>query len=56
MLLGTHTPKLDDKGRVILPAKFRDQLAQTRVERLSDLGPLTMFFFAGTLDTPVEKL
>ena len=27
MLLGTHTPKLDDKGRVILPAKFRDDLA-----------------------------
>ena len=27
MFLGTHTPKLDDKGRVILPAKFRDPLA-----------------------------
>ena len=27
MLLGTHTPKLDDKGRVILPAKFRDSLS-----------------------------
>ena len=27
MLLGTHTPKLDDKGRVILPAKFREELA-----------------------------
>ena len=27
MFLGTHTPKLDDKGRVILPAKFRDELA-----------------------------
>jgi MraZ protein len=26
MLLGTHTPKLDDKGRLILPAKFRDDL------------------------------
>ncbi|WP_308491196.1 division/cell wall cluster transcriptional repressor MraZ [Microbacterium terrisoli] len=26
MLLGTHTPKLDDKGRVILPAKFREDL------------------------------
>ena len=26
MLLGTHTPKLDDKGRVILPSKFRDDL------------------------------
>ncbi|MEO7587270.1 MAG: division/cell wall cluster transcriptional repressor MraZ [Arachnia sp.] len=24
MLMGTYTPKLDDKGRLILPAKFRD--------------------------------
>ena len=28
MLLGTHTPKLDDKGRVILPAKFRDEFGE----------------------------
>lgn len=28
MFLGTYEPKLDDKGRVILPAKFRDQLAE----------------------------
>ena len=27
MFLGTHAPKLDDKGRVILPAKFWDELA-----------------------------
>ena len=27
MFLGTHAPRLDDKGRLILPAKFRDQLA-----------------------------
>jgi MraZ protein len=27
MLLGTHAPKLDEKGRVILPAKFRDELS-----------------------------
>ncbi len=25
--LGTYTPKLDDKGRLILPAKFRSALA-----------------------------
>jgi len=27
MLLGTHTPRLDEKGRIILPAKFRDEFA-----------------------------
>ena len=27
MFLGTHEPKLDEKGRLILPAKFRDELA-----------------------------
>lgn len=26
MFLGTHTPKLDEKGRLILPAKFREPL------------------------------
>lgn len=27
MFLGTYEPRLDDKGRLILPAKFRDQFA-----------------------------
>lgn len=27
MFLGTHTPRLDEKGRLILPAKFRERLA-----------------------------
>ena len=31
MFLGTHTPKLDEKGRVILPAKFREELASGMV-------------------------
>jgi MraZ protein len=26
MFLGSHTPRLDDKGRLTLPAKFRDEL------------------------------
>ena len=28
MFLGTHEPKLDEKGRIILPARFRDELAK----------------------------
>lgn len=28
LFLGTYTPRLDDKGRLILPAKFRAQLAE----------------------------
>ncbi len=27
MFLGTHTPKIDEKGRFFLPAKFREELA-----------------------------
>lgn len=27
MFLGTHTPRLDEKGRLILPARFREELA-----------------------------
>ena len=27
LFLGTHQPRLDDKGRMFLPAKFRDKLA-----------------------------
>lgn len=26
MLLGTYEPKLDDKGRMFLPAKFREDI------------------------------
>jgi len=28
MFFGTHTPRLDDKGRLTLPAKFRDALGE----------------------------
>ena len=48
MFLGTHTPRLDDKGRLILPAKFRDQLADGLVitrgqERCLYLFPMQEF-------------
>ncbi len=52
MFFGTYTPKLDDKGRLVLPAKFRDELMEGLVvtrgqERcltvwsLDDFGQLT---------------
>ena len=52
MFFGTYTPKLDDKGRLFLPAKFREQLTEGLVvtrgqERcltiwsLEDFGKLT---------------
>jgi MraZ protein len=28
MIFGTYTPRLDDKGRLFLPAKFRDELSE----------------------------
>ena len=48
MFLGTYTPRLDEKGRLILPAKFRSQLAPGLVmtrgqERCLFLLPLDEF-------------
>jgi MraZ protein len=48
MFLGTYTPRLDDKGRLILPAKFRGALAPGLVmtrgqERCLFLLPLEEF-------------
>ena len=48
MFLGTHTPKLDDKGRLILPAKFRDELADGLViakfqEHCLAVWPISVF-------------
>lgn len=48
LLLGTFTPRLDDKGRLILPAKFRPRLASGLVmtrgqERCLFLLPMDEF-------------
>lgn len=48
MFLGTHTPRLDEKGRLILPAKYRDELADGVVitkgqERCLYVWPLAEF-------------
>ena len=43
MFLGTHMQKLDDKGRLILPAKFRDELAGGLVLTRGQEHCLTLF-------------
>jgi len=48
VFLGTHEPRLDDKGRLILPAKFRDDLSKGLVitkgqERCLYVFPATEF-------------
>ena len=48
MFFGTYAPRMDDKGRLTLPAKFRDQLAEGLVvtrgqERCVTVWPLDDF-------------
>lgn len=48
MFVGTYTPKLDDKGRLILPAKYREALTEGLVvtkgqERCLVLFPSSTF-------------
>lgn len=43
MFLGTHYQRLDDKGRLILPAKFRDELAPGLVLTRGQEHCLTLF-------------
>jgi MraZ protein len=48
LFMGTYTPKLDDKGRLFLPAKFRDQLSEGLVvtrgqERCLTVWPMRAF-------------
>jgi transcriptional regulator MraZ len=48
MFLGTYAPRLDDKSRLVLPAKFRDQFAEGLVitkgqERCLCVWPLEGF-------------
>lgn len=55
MFLGTHTPKLDEKGRVFLPAKFRDELAEGVVLTRGQERCLYVFS-AATFGEVLEKL
>ncbi len=48
MFLGTHTPRLDEKGRLFLPAKYREELSRGLVltkgqERCLYVFPLAEF-------------
>jgi MraZ protein len=43
VFLGTHSPRLDDKGRLILPAKYREGLAQGLVLTKGQDGCLYVF-------------
>ena len=48
MFLGTHSPRLDDKGRLFLPAKYREELSGGLVitkgqERCLYVFPMTEF-------------
>lgn len=48
MFSGTYTPKLDDKGRLFLPAKFRDEMKEGLVitrgqERALDVRTMADF-------------
>lgn len=57
MFLGTHTPRLDEKGRLILPAKYRDQMSDGLVvtrgqERCLFIYPMDEFVkVAGAMQT-----
>jgi len=55
MFLGTHAPKLDDKGRVILPARFRDELANGLVLTRGQERCIYVFT-VHDFDTQVERL
>jgi MraZ protein len=50
VFLGTHTPRLDDKNRVILPAKFREALASGLVITKGQDRCLVVWTSAGFAD------
>jgi MraZ protein len=46
MFFGTYTPKLDEKGRLFLPAKFRDELTEGLVVTRGQERCLTVWSLA----------
>jgi len=62
VFLGTHAPRLDDKGRIFMPAKFREELAEGLVitkgqERCLYVWPVAEFarFTEGLRSAPVTS-
>lgn len=62
MFFGTYTPRLDDKGRLFLPAKFRDELSEGLVvtrgqERCLNVWSMQDFstFTDRLKDTPITS-
>ena len=50
MFLGTHTPRLDEKGRLFLPAKYREEVAGGVVLTKGQERCLFVFTAAGFAD------
>ena len=57
MFFGTYTPKLDEKGRLFLPAKFRDQLTEGLVVTRGQERCLTVWSLEdfGQADRPAPR-
>lgn len=55
MFLGTYTPRLDDKGRLFLPAKYRDRLSSGLVITKGQERALTIYP-TGDFEEVVDKL
>ena len=47
MFFGTFTPKLDDKGRIFLPAKFREAMKDGLVVTRGQENALSIWSAAG---------
>ena len=52
MFLGTYTPKVDDKGRLFLPAKFREELMAGLVVTTGQERCLTVYKLADFAESP----
>lgn len=54
--LGIHTPRLDDKGRLILPARFRDELGERIVVTKGPDRCVTIYPYAVFKERILDRL